>query len=176
MATDLITYAPMLSYFEAMAASNKLIEHSNGPNGDGVNSRRFFHSDIVDFVTQAVNNLPSDDSKCLLWLIDPQRNVNGGKEELQLMFFILNAVPMDDLEKEAAAKERVNQCVNQCISKIMHDSQTNHPFWSRSLDQANNIRTTPYSMQDVTRFVGQQISIRSVQNWNKCYNENHWNL
>lgn len=165
----------MLMYFEEMATSNKLIEHSNGVNA-GVNSRRFFHSDLNDFVTQAVNNLPAENNKCWMWLIDPQRNIDGGKEELQLMFFIMNAVPLGNLFDEAAAKERVNQCVNQCISKIMHDSQNNHPFWSRSLDQAKHIRTTPYSLQDSTKHVGQQISIRSVQNWNKCYNSNHWNL
>lgn len=166
----------MLIYFEEMAASNKLIQHSNGVNGDGVNARRFFHSDINDFVNQAVNNLPSDTDKCWMHLIDPARNIADGKEELQLMLFIMNAVPMGDIVAEAAAKERVNQCVNQCIAKMMHDSQNGHPFWSRSLDQAKHIRTTSHSIQDAARHVGQQISIGSKQNWNKCYNSNDWIL
>jgi hypothetical protein len=176
MATDLITYENQMVYFEGMAEKNKLIEHSNGPAGNGINSRRFFHSDIQDFANQAVNNLPSENDRCWMWLIDAIRTVETGKEELQIMFFIMNAVPNGDLVAEVAAKERVNQCVNQCVAKMIHDSQNNHPLWSRSLDQAKHIRITPYSFQDSTRHVGSQISIKSVQNWTKCYNQNDWNL
>ena len=174
MATDNITYNSWRFYFRDIAISNKLILHSDTPG-----MVRFQSSTIDIFISQTFNLMDPAHDKCILYHIRNTREVkavqNGVKEDLRLMFFVLNSCENGNIESEAEAIDRAERCLNQILAKFTYDSKNNHPIWDRSMDQLDGIRISPYEIDGQVRYVGFQVSVQSIQNWNKCYNSNDWN-
>ena len=175
MATINTTWLSWYSYFEELAALNKLIRHTPGKD-----TTRFFASTLESFITDAHNMLPAAQGPCV-WLIEPARTIGGNngnnadeRDVYEGMFFILEAVKNGDKTAELTAKNRTDVVVNQFIARIKHDSANNHTLWSRSMDRTDSIRIMPYSKPGTFNVVGKQVSFRSPQFFNYCYQQSDW--
>lgn len=167
-------YKAWSAYFKEIATKSVYIQHIDS-NDNSLNNKRFFSSDLQSFIIDQQHNLPKyTEDRCFLHFIAPQFRLHEDKATYEVMFFVLFAAPIKDIQKEEIGRSLTSSCVNSIIAKMIADSKMKLPLFNRALDRGNNILVSPYSFKGQNSYVGYQVSFKITAQFFNCVQTSDW--
>jgi hypothetical protein len=163
-------YQEFCEYFQSLCEQNNLIAHTDV-------RKKFFRMSMEEFLSGTHSSLPGFDyGPAFIFInymttLDTKPTLIEGK---QLMFYILQGFPSGNYEKEMEARNNCELAVMQFISRMIHDSQNNHPIFTRGFDKADKVRIIPEQISATANYVGCQVVIYFGHPSQLCFTPSEW--
>lgn len=168
------SYTDFRNYFKEIATKNELIKHLETSD-----VKKFYEFSLEEVVLGSLHDLPGfDHGPFMIYtsFIDRFFFDNKTKKRRELMFFIQQGADLRNWAELSTANDQTLLCVEQILSKIVHDSMNNtEEILEQSFNRASEVNIIPNVISvGGKKYTGWQVSLVFILEFNHCYDENEW--